>query len=238
MLPILVIDNNDLPIYQICRHIWRSNVQKFQNEVKLFFLRSSKDVPIGEVVINGEYIYTNKSDSSNVEIINKTLVAIKYLLDDYEFDWILRTNLSSFYSIENLLKCLHSLPKTNAYAGYPGIFHNGNKIISFCSGSGYLISKDVCRQLLVARKVHHEEDLPDDVWVGNVLESVPRINMTRTDFCSHIKVNSHLIDHLMMLKHSTIMKNEIHFRVKCPDKDERINIDSLILLFLFNYFNP
>ena len=237
MLPILVIDNNDLPIYKVCRYIWRSNIEKYRKEVKLFFLRSSNDVSTDGIKFERDCIYVNKADSTNVEIIKKTLAAIKHCLNQYEFNYLLRTNLSSFYSINNLLLSLNDLPKANCYAGYKGIFQNEENLISFCSGSGFLLSRDVCEYLYANSSLFDVGNLNDDVWVGKVLQNTPRTWLSRTDFCINSGINVQLINLLMGMHKCGSLDTIIHFRVKCLNEFERINVDSFILFFLHNYFN-
>ena len=237
MLPILVIDNNDIPVYQVCRYIWRSNVEKYKSEIKLLFLRSSSDIPVNEIKIDRDCIYVNKVESTNVEITNKTIAAIRHCLKNYEFNHLLRTNLSSFYAINNLLRSLNNLPKTNCYAGYQGIFQNDQDIISFCSGSGYLISRDICEYLCLNSDSCEIGALNDDVWVGKVLQGIPRTGLPRTDFYIDTTLGVQLIKKLSEMTKNGELEQGIHFRVKCINEFERINVDSFILFFLYNYFN-
>jgi hypothetical protein len=237
LLPILVIDNNELPIYKIGRYIWRKNVDKYKDKIKLIFLRSTANLGCGQCVLEDDCFYVGCTDQSNIEIIKKTLLCINYCLDNYNFDTILRTNLSSFYAINNLIKLLEILPRTNLYAGYKGFFDNNHELISFCSGSGFLISRDICSHLLNRSDQQIATELLDDVWFGKALKDVPRLELPRKDFCKYDSINIDLLRDINEMKNNGALDNQIQFRVKSNNASQRINVDSFILNYLYNHFN-
>jgi hypothetical protein len=69
----------------------------------------------------------------------KTLLAMKYVKDNYDFDFILRTNLSSFYVLPKLKNTLNTLDKENIFTGY----NKGE----FVSGTQMIFSKDTIKIL-------------------------------------------------------------------------------------------
>jgi hypothetical protein len=64
-----------------------------------------------------------------------------------EFDYIIRTNLSSFYVFSRLFKFLTTLPTEKCYCGVQGQEDNW----TFASGSGFILSPDLVK-LLVQHK--------------------------------------------------------------------------------------
>ena len=94
MLLILIIDNNGKPIYTICREIWRSNAAKFPNDVKIYFLRSSKAIDDNSITEKNDVLYINMPPEdvniANIEIIKKTLVATKFCLEKWDFNFLIR----------------------------------------------------------------------------------------------------------------------------------------------------
>ena len=143
MLPILIIDSDVKPIYEICRKIWRENCANRSGMVKPIFLRSSASIIKNTFEVVDDSIYIHKPELKSEEIIEKTLVGIAYFLENFKSEFILRTNLSSFYSITNLLKLVDSLKSERVYAGFLGEHQFNEELISFCSGSGFLLSKDI-----------------------------------------------------------------------------------------------
>jgi hypothetical protein len=100
--------------------------------------------------------------------------------DLFTYDYILRTNLSSFYHIPRLLDFLMTQPKSNYVAARQTLFREG---VSFISGAGFIVSKDIVASLLDL--MYHPnvftEDLiylPDDVAISTLLNRYIHIDKT------------------------------------------------------------
>lgn len=103
-------------------------------------------------------------------IFSKTINSFK-AIQHKDFDYILRTNSSSFIHLDNLLKYLSTAPLENFYSGSLIPYHTSNIGLEFATGSGYILSKD----LLL--KVIHNENLwepqyPDDVGLGKLIKDL------------------------------------------------------------------
>lgn len=93
----------------------------------------------------------------------KTIAAMKFVLMNCEFDYLFRTNSSSYINISALEGFVKDLPRELVYGGPPGV-HG----IEFASGTGVLLSRD-----LVAHVVSDElMDLAevDDVAIARSLQ--------------------------------------------------------------------
>ena len=114
--------------------------------------------------------------------MNKTVLSLEAMAPRlHEFDYILRTNLSSFYVFPRLLKFLETLPKTQCYSGS----NIGGNVVS---GSGYIISPDVARLI-----IDHKQELldrfkppEDDLILGDFITDhhIVSIAHARMDFGS------------------------------------------------------
>jgi len=102
------------------------------------------------------------------------------------FDYIYRTNLSSFIIYPNLLKFLRTLPKKRCYAGKID-FHT-DKTLSWACGNGIILSRDMAKLIL-----NHKDELLDkayfgydDVILGGFFqrEAISLLSAPRTDFYS------------------------------------------------------
>ena len=112
--------------------------------------------------IEGNLVRTNVPESL-MNCGRKQLECFK-LIKDLDFDYVFRTNSSSYVD-KNLLKnYLSEKPRKNFYSGVVGN-HNG---IKFSSGSGYIISKDLIELILENEKLWNH-NLIDDVSVGDLL---------------------------------------------------------------------
>jgi hypothetical protein len=90
----------------------------------------------------------------------KTLTAFN-LIKDLEFDYIFRTNSSSYVDKKLLLEFIKDKPKENFYSGVIGNYHG----LPFASGSGYFLSKDLLKYVLENRNEWNHQVI-DDVSVG------------------------------------------------------------------------
>jgi hypothetical protein len=94
----------------------------------------------------------------------KTLKMYEYILENYEFDYLFRTNSSSYVNIEKLKEFIRDKPNEKFYSGTEGKY-NG---VPFASGSGYFLSKDNVEFVLEHRN-EWDHTLIDDVSLGKLL---------------------------------------------------------------------
>jgi len=192
---ILIIATNDKPAYQELQKVWEIYMNSDPAHFEVYFLRADPTQTEKAVVNKDKNEITLKTHEGFVPgILNKTLMAFEAIeprLD--EFDYVIRTNLSSFYYYPNLLNFLNTLPRTNCYCGVslglPLKLSPEISYISFVSGSGIILSKDLARLLA---KDHNElkrykNDLPDDVFIGLFYQSklVSPYPANRVDFPLH-----------------------------------------------------
>jgi hypothetical protein len=121
-----------------------------------------------EDTIDGNLIKTNVRESL-YHCGYKTIKAFE-LLKDYEYDYIFRTNSSSYVDKQMLKDYLQDKPRTNFYSGVIGNQYG----IDFASGSGFIVSKNVV-DLVLLKKEYWEHRLIDDVALALLLRSL-RIN--------------------------------------------------------------
>jgi len=78
-----------------------------------------------------------------------------------EFDYVLRTNLSSFFVFPRLFEFLKTLPKQRCYCG------SGE---GFGSGCGFLLSPDLVKMLVLHKNELWNQSSNDDVSIGHFLQ--------------------------------------------------------------------
>jgi hypothetical protein len=159
-----------------------------------------------EIVDNN--IYTNVSETL-LNCTDKTLEAFK-LINNMDYDYVFRTNSSSYVDKHRLKEYLNNKPKTNFYSGIIGL-HEHNY---FCSGSGFFLSKDLIT-LLINNEDKLDRNLIDDVSIGKLLNSfnIPLVNSERFDVVSS----------------DDISNNFFHYRLKTLDRND--DIKNMIQIF-------
>lgn len=144
------------------RNTWGSSVP---NNMTLKFNYGQKYKGQDKIIDEGDSIYINCEDTFT-NILFKTLECFKFVLNNYEFDYIFRCCNGSYLNLDKLNEWVDSNSKTNVYNGVNGTCDG----ISFCSGSGFLISRDLVEKITNVENVNYNQ--PDDVEIGRLVSLV------------------------------------------------------------------
>jgi hypothetical protein len=146
----------------------------------------------------------------------KTILAFNHVLDNYEFDYIFRTNTSSYLDTAKLLEFLEDQPRQNQYAGVVGVTLGDTK---FASGAGILLSKDVV-QRVCDKADGWKHGLVDDVALADLIQKIdgPSVEVTEIP-----RVDIATVGAAQSLS-PEIIKQNFHFRCKAKSADETIKI--------------
>lgn len=146
----------------------------------------------------------------------KTIQALRHVLDKYDFDFVFRTNTSSYLDVDLLKDYLTKLPKNRVYGGVVGkVFHD----TEFASGAGILLSRDMV-ELICENSESWKHGLVDDVAIAEIIKEfalpvVPITPLPRLDLPT--------LDAAQATDNETI-RNNFHFRCKSSSADETIKI--------------
>lgn len=82
-------------------------------------------------------------------IITKTLLAMEQVDKEYDYDFIIRTNLSTFWDLPKLAARLETLPKTMCMAGTPVVHKDMDETIHrYIAGFDLVMSRDIVKVLV------------------------------------------------------------------------------------------
>lgn len=170
------------------------------DQIICYFLKNQPDLA-EEALIEGDTIWCRGTESLKPGIIQKTLKALALINREFNYDYVIRTNLSSFYVFPRLLSFCRTLPKRGCYTGVPV----GADAVS---GAGMILSADLIAPLLSPKFEHlWEEDALDDTLVGLAMlqMKIPRRSAPRVDALS--------ISEWAQMKES-LPEEAFHFRFK------------------------
>lgn len=199
---ILVLSHYEEPYVMLENCIKQTWAKHNSDNVNVIFYHGG-----AEEEVKDDKIITNYPEGLH-NIGYKTIRAFEILLQNNNFDYIFRTNSSSYVNIERLVEYLDDKPLDNFYHGIIG--HHGD--INFASGCGYFISKDVVEKV-VENKDNWPHQIIDDVAIAFLLRSIgiyPTL-APRLDIDSIIDDDYYVMG--KKLEKSLIDKN-FHFRCK------------------------
>lgn len=223
----LIIASDNHEVYIELQKLWKLQFNAHP-DITCYFLKANPNLE-KDIEIHEDTIWVKYPENFYDGILFKTIKAIKHLSSSY--DYVLRSNLSSFYVFENLAKTLEKFPRNNCYAGILG--HTTDKSPSnfFVSGCGFILSKDICESLPSdPLSIWSLEQPCDDVCLGKyILSKFPysHINLPRIDIHSP---NDTI----------TYPPDAIHYRIKTADHDYTIRAknDFIIRKKLLTHFYP
>jgi hypothetical protein len=131
-LLVLIIDSDDFPVYAKLREIWRSYMHIDPEHIAAYFIRGNENLTTQTVLI-GDTIWSKTKEGwtpASPGILNKTILSMEFALSQtkhFDFDYILRTDLSSFFIFPRLLNFLSNCPREKFYCG--GFVWSNGKII-------------------------------------------------------------------------------------------------------------
>jgi hypothetical protein len=153
------------------------------DSIKTLFVEMDETIPEWEeqYVITGDRLRVRGTESY-MGILQKTLVAFEAALKTqfgFEFDYIVRTNLSTVFNFKLLYEQLSKMPQNNVYTGgimmtlkwldpRGGIVDQSLFGTPFFQGTCIVLSRDVV-QTIVENKNSIRTDIIDDVSIGHFM---------------------------------------------------------------------
>jgi len=193
-------------------------------------------------IIKSKYdLYFNNIQENFIPgIFKKSIAAIKYINLRYNYKYIIRTNLSTFWRIDKLHSLLKTLPKTKFSGGYLYVSNNDGLHIT---GTGIIISKDICLLLSYFLKKNIVNiNKPDDVLFTKILNKITKVKncLKRNQDFTNKNIIIKFKKHKNKIKIQTnINDNYICYRLKTNSNRllDYIKMTKLMVYFYRQLFN-
>ena len=182
--------------------------------IEAYFIKGDPTIPVENLLV-GDTIYSKISDSYKPGMLQKSVMAMEFLLDKIKkSDYVLRTNLSSFYHFPRLLEFVNHLPKTRCYCAQAFTPSHADVTpeyydIPFGWGAGFILSPDLVQMLVEGKQelLKDADKIPDDVKIGafffhRKVSIIPETVAMFSDYAD------------WMRKRDNIAKNIFHFKAK------------------------
>jgi len=152
----------------------------------------------------------------------KAIKAFEWVDLNIEYDYIFRTNTSSYVNYQNLIKYLNQLSSKGIdYCGHIGIYDG----IEYISGSGIILSKHAVKSILKTKN-QLDESVVEDVAIGKLLKlnNILPTQGKRKDIESHKDIRN-------------LDSDEYHIRCRIDSFGYSRNLESYLMNFIFLSFN-
>lgn len=235
---LLIIASNDTECYKNARKVWK----KYMNinpAVKVFFvyeeLSSSLEEPDSSDII---YTDINSNLTSNT-ILVKTLRAMYAINKYYSYDYFIRTNISTFWDLNNIENLLKECPKTMCYTGGHDLSPFFIREITttlittpLYSGVCMIFTPDIVTNILNnINKLNY--NLPDDIAIGLYMSDIECNTMTYKSRAYYEQYgpldNNDIVNEINI----AIEDKYVYYRVK--NNDNRELTDLMIYKYLLKY---
>jgi hypothetical protein len=206
MICILVIASRSKIYDKFINNYWAEMIRFIKNNninIKVYLLFGN-NVDTSDLKLNEEDILILDTPECMIPgILIKTIKAFEYINNNYKYKHIFRTNLSSFFIIDNLIEISKKLDDTNIYSGVLGIYDN----LEFVSGAGFWLSNDNVNYLIKNQTKLNYKCI-DDVAISKIFNKHKKTRLPRHDLTNDVDfVNK---EELL----NSIKKNNYHIRIK------------------------
>lgn len=215
---------NDTPAYLEMQRLW----QKYMNidsNIKSYFIKYDVNKLFdSDVTVHNDTIYMKgENDSLIPGCLDKTIKAIEYSLNNFEFDYLIRTNMSSVWDFNKI----YSYITDNHYdiAGVNGF--DGAHKVHFVSGAGILMSNSLCKEL-VKNKHLLNYDIIDDVSIGKLLIDL------NYKFDKLERFEAYVYEKKIRKITKKLINNSYHFRCKSINQQKTIQIMEHIIKLIYD----
>lgn len=242
-LLILIIASDNIPVYLELQKLWQSYMNSSPEKIDAYFIKADPELSAQSVLDSStNTLWLKTEESLRPGIINKTILALEHFFKDnqHAYDYVLRTNLSSFYIYHRLLSYINSLPQS-AYAGslccdgQDGLFYKtifNDKTPPMANGCGFICSADNIMRMLEKKQFFVNNSLmPDDYLVGYFFYAL------HVPFINHLRVNFYSLGSFHALR-SMLPDNIFHFRIKNFSSAARDQNDIYIYKELIKQYYP
>jgi hypothetical protein len=229
---ILILSSNG-EIYNEFKRLQLLYLNKFNTLIKFFFIEF-KDNQKEDVIEINNTLYFKGTESINPGMIIKTSLAINYLKNNYEYDFLFRTNLSTLINIPNLYEYINTLPQYNICSGFI--------VFGFITGTGIIMPKNVAELIADNYEKFNYMHIHEDVLITNMFNhyNIAYISPSNYEWGLIIDVNDEerylwkIYYTENIYKKFNYSKNTLHYRIKNLNREIDLEYFKELLQHLYD----
>lgn len=234
MKVLLLLIHSPNPIYNKMFSIQQQYVHAFE-EIDTFFV-IMRENQVNLVEQENDIIYVKQKEHV-LNVLYKTIIALEYLFQKNEYDFVIRSNISTIIHIPKLIQYLYTIPTTHIYTSSQFLnlqwldhragIHNSSLFGTiYASGISITLSNDTVKYLINNKdKLRH--DIVDDISIGLFFQKYNPLLLKKGQkyMSSNLYTNA--------VTKNTNINNYIFFKNKSSNRMIDIQIMDLIVKKLY-----
>jgi hypothetical protein len=175
-LVILIISSDNEAVYAKMKEMSQKYLELFKTKnedapwYEYFYVEFNSNIE-DDIFVEKNTIFVKGNETFAPGLFEKTLKSMKYIVENFEFSYLMRTNLSTFLNLENVHSFIFSLEQQKSQKYFGGftiedvVFTKKNIV----SGTGIFASNDIVNYLISKYEDNRKYELPDDVLFSNII---------------------------------------------------------------------
>ena len=209
----------------------------FKEHIKFFYIEFNEIIE-NDILVEEDIIYIKGNEFPIVpNMLLKTQKALDYIHTNYEYEYIINTNLSSLWNIPTLLLLYNEIPRNHFFGGH--VMFN-----SFITGTGIIISRDLIPLFLNLNINHYHDnnDVAISLYMKNnniPIHSLEHYQNYKLDWqilsetCTDI-TSPHHKNNITVIYDNTNTNHILYFRIRNETIEQDLYITKKLLKKLYN----
>jgi hypothetical protein len=224
---ILILASNISELCKNSRKVWKSYMN-IDPILKVYFVYGELYQPLDDFDPTSDLVFPDVKESYPV-FIEKTIKAMEWIDSQHEYDFFIRTNLSTFWDFSKLHLHLNELPKETCYSGDGPLPNKQNGF--YLSGTDTIVTPEMIKSMINNKQLVNYHQI-EDAAMGSYFHGHLGVPMLPNRICFFEDIVSmgeyEKIKDIII--HATT-NNCDHYRVKTL-KGPRVEIDYFIYKIL------
>ena len=225
---ILVLASNNNVIYKNARKIWQA-YGNIDSEIRTYLVYGKTDNKIDNLN-QFDLVYDDIEENCNPGMLQKTIRAMEYIDKTYEYDFFIRTNISTFWDFSILKRNLYNLPISKCYSGDGPLPPSGYDTYNgyYLSGTDTIVTPESVKAIIKNKKFL-DYKIPEDAAMGLFFNGVLKCPFIKSQifFMEKFNLRHNIFDLFEKLKirasiwYARKMQKD-HYRVKTLSSNREI----------------
>jgi len=222
----LLIIYSDTDYYVTMKNIVEKYYSKYKSANFSFYFTQFRETQENPIELEHNTIFV-KGEELYMSILDKTVKALQFINTIDNYDFLVRSNISTIVNINKLFNFLNSIPTNNIYCGGQlltieslnppcGIIDTSLFGLDYIQGTSIIFSKDIVDHICNnVDKLNHS--IIDDVAFGLFIKECNNNGVFQTNirqFCASLVINSHYEDYIIFYRNRSDNRQEDLIRIE------------------------